>query len=66
MFIDEKWDDGKSTKPKEGRPLLNMVCWGTGLQQAVWLNSRESSEMLRVYRTAWKRQCGTPERMVSD
>ena len=67
IFIDERWDEKQGKKPpQEGRPLLNTVSWRAGLQVVARLDSRESTELRRVYRSSWKRHYGTPERLVCD
>eukprot|EP00969_Alexandrium_andersonii_P080722 3558462-Alexandrium_andersonii.AAC.1 len=47
--------------------ILNVVCWGTGLQQAKALpGGRTSAEVTRAMADLWFRPFGVPEVIVTD
>ena len=48
------------------RPMLSVVCWGTGLQFVTALPDRESSSIRKAYRSSWTRFVGYPRLLVVD
>jgi len=48
------------------RWLLNVVCWGTGLQMAAFVPDKQSITMMQAFAALWTKHYGVPELLVCD
>ena len=58
-LVDMKFNDAQVI-------LLNVVCWGTGSQQAEVLPSKESKAVTQAFAKIWKQHYGVPDLIVGD
>jgi len=56
-----RWDD-----PTKDQVMLNIVCWGTGLQQVVPVGGETPLELRTAYRSNWINHYGRPNLLVAD
>ena len=48
------------------RWLLNVVCWGTGLQMACFVPDKQSTTVVRAFASVWMKHYGAPELLICD
>ena len=52
--------------PRQLKPVLNIVDWGSGYQALEPMREKTASEAFRKFWKAWGRHFGSPEVMVTD
>ena len=48
------------------RWLLNVVCWGTGLQMAAFVPDQQSTTVVQAFAALWMKHYGAPELLICD